>query len=374
VKKILFIINVDWYFNLHWLERVKAAQVAGYEVNVATHFKDASNMAMLESYGFVCHEVKFNRSSMNPVKELMTLWSVYSVVRRVNADIVHSITVKPNLYAGFACTLLKINQVMSVVGLGGVFTKGGVKTKLLQLLTITLYRLSASKNSTRIIFENPDDRALFLAKKVAEDQQLILILGAGVDTDQFAFSIGTDIHPVRVLFAARLLWGKGLEYLVDAISEINTTETKVILDVAGIVDEDNVDAIPEQKIIEWSEQAKINWLGNVADMTSLITHSSIVALPTSYGEGVPRILIEAAAIGRPIITTDVVGCREIVEDAYNGYLVPVGSVVELKRALVKLIDSYEKRLEFGRRGREIAVEKFDQRLVIKKTLSVYAEL
>ena len=218
------------------------------------------------------------------------------------------------------------------------------------------------------------DRDCFVETGLCRKDEAVAILGAGVDID--VFKQVPERHPEQpvVLFAGRLLWDKGLGDLVDAGRLLREQDVDFTIKVAGIVDHDTINAIAEKTLDQWHEQGLIERLGNVKDMPSLLAETNIVVLPTYYGEGVPRILIEAGACGRAVVTTDMPGCREIVSHRVNGLLVPSRNVEKLAEALAELIKSPELREKMGQAGREKVRQFFSQQQVISETMKLYEEL
>ena len=372
-KRLLYVINVDWYFCLHWLARARAAQKAGYEVHVATRITDSQYHLVMNAQGFHVHPIHLGRKSINPYQELRSKREISTLIKAVSPALVHAITVKPNIYAGAACRKLKIPCVMTVAGLGSVFSSRGWKKELAKrVITRGYRRVLRNNHQATLIFENQDDAEFFITQRLATAAQINVIPGAGVDTKQFAYQPPREVQlPYRVLFAARLLWDKGLAELIEAVDIMRGKGLVVELLVAGIVDHDNSNAIPLRQVEQWHAEQKINWLGQIKAMAKLIASADVVALPTTYGEGVPRILIEAAAIGRPIVATDVTGCRDIVKNGGNGILVPPWDVNELSIALEKILNSAELREKLSVAGRKLVEMSFCQEKVIDSTIKVY---
>lgn len=371
-NKILYIINVDWYFRLHWLERAEYFKKLGNEVHIITCFTDDRIKVELQELGFFCHSIPLKRKSTALSSELFTLCSLYRLIKTIKPDLMHCITVKPNIYVGLLNRIFFKKPIMfGVTGLGVIFSSNEVYFRIIRLLSILLYRCVSSRNS-RFIFENCEDLELFEGAGIVKNRNGLVIKGAGINLDYFLASPPTFNN--EILFAARLLEDKGLRCLLDARELLLERGCNVRINVAGIVDNDVSSAIPISQIELWHRKGIINWLGNVENMPSIIAKNDIVCLPTTYGEGVPRILIEAASCGRAIVTTDVPGCREIVSDGFNGYLAKPRDAVSLANCLESLLCSPDKLLEFGVNGREKVENEFSQEMVFEKTHEVYTEL
>ena len=371
----VYVINVDWYFKLHWLQRAIATKNSGAEVHIVAGFTDSAIANSLEELGFICHPLEIGRKSINPFTNLKVLVNLYFLLKSIAADIIHAITIKPNIYVGLISRILKVPYVLSVTGTGIIFSGKSLLIRSIRPIVRFLYKITGSKKvSRKIVFENREDCEYVVSTGLCDAKEAVVILGAGVDTDKYRFVEEKISQTPVILFAARLLWDKGLGDLVEAGKILRNRKLEFAIQVAGIVDEDSINSIDEAVLEGWERDGLIRWLGTVKDMPTLISKTNIVTLPTFYGEGVPRILIEAAACGRPIITTDMPGCREIVKDRVNGLLVPARDVVALADAIEVLLNDRELRNRMGRQGREMVERDFSQQKVIAETISLYDEL
>ncbi|NOQ16717.1 MAG: glycosyltransferase [Methyloprofundus sp.] len=371
----VYVINVDWYFNLHWLQRARALKDAGAEVHVVMSVTNADNVDKLNREGFLCHQWNIERKSMNPVINFLRFIELYRLLSKIKPDIIHAITIKPNLFVGLMSYFIKIPYVLSVTGTGIIFSGKSWQLKMARPFIRGLYKLPQyNKTPYKIIFENQEDKSYFIDTGLCGDHEAVTILGAGVDTDIFKVTtIGNDHQPV-ILFAARLLWDKGLGDLLEASKILRQKGLDFTIWVAGIVDQDTINAIDMDLLKDWNQAGVIEWLGTETDMPGLMAKTDIVVLPTFYGEGVPRVLIEAAACARPVITTNIAGCREIVQDGVNGLLVPARDIKALARAMERLLLSPDLRRQMGQSGRELVENSFSEQQVISETMSLYCEL
>lgn len=370
--KLTYVINVDWYFRLHWLERAEFFLQKGYEIHIVSEFSDLKIKEELEGKGFFCHRLPLKRRSINVAHEISTIYKLFKILRSINPLIIHSITIKPNIYVGILNRLfLNLPVVFSVTGLGAVFSSTRIKFKLLKQVVRNFYSY-ISRNNSRFLFENTEDKALFTQLGILRYNNGIVIKGAGIDLERFSPS--TPPFNRQVLFAARLLEDKGLRCLVQAKEILSQKGVDFTLNVAGILDKDVAGAMPIEDITDWANKGVINWLGNVSNMPKLISQNDVVCLPTTYGEGVPRILIEAASCQRAIIATDVVGCREIIDDGYNGYMAAPNDPQSLADIIQKIILDRQSIDRFGINGRAKVQEEFSQEMVFDKTFCVYQEL
>ncbi|MEZ8916213.1 glycosyltransferase family 4 protein [Vibrio lentus] len=371
-KKLVYVINVDWYFRLHWLERAEYFQSLGFDIHIVSSFSNDEIKNELASKGFICHQLSVKRKSVNFFREVVSVYSLKKILDEIEPELIHCVTIKPNIYMGLLNRVFFYKPIIySVTGLGAVFSSNSIKFNLLKYIITTLYKcISISKS--RFIFENSEDYKLFDEIGVLKYENGRVVKGAGIDLARFSPSMS----PLNknVLFGARLLNEKGLACLVEAKQILESQGVEFTLNVAGIIDSDVSSAIPLSQVEAWARSGDINWLGNVQNMPKLIKENDIVCLPTTYGEGVPRILIEAASCQRAIITTDVVGCREIVSHNVNGLLAQPGDAISLANCLRALLENDEKTLEFGVKGRQKVETEFSQEMVFEKTLKVYDEL
>ncbi|PMM40239.1 glycosyltransferase family 4 protein [Vibrio splendidus] len=371
-NKLVFIVNVDWYFRLHWVERAIYFKSLGYDIHIVGGFYDLEIKNELTSQGFTCHHIPIRRKSIGLIKELSCILRLKAIIKSINPVLIHCITVKPNVYGGILNrTLFRKPIVFGITGLGAIYSSKSVRFTLLKFLVTSFYKFISIRCS-RIIFENGDDYQLFSELGILKYNNGIVIKGAGIDLDHFSPS--TPIYGRKVLFAARLLRDKGLDVLIEAKTILKERGVDFELNVAGIIDNDVSSAIPLYEIKRWERKGLINWLGNVNDMPRLIKDNDIVCLPTVYGEGVPRILIEAASCQRAIIATDVPGCREIVSHGVNGLLSNPGDAISLADSLQELLESPKLARIFGVNGRKKVEDEFSQQIVFDKTKLVYETL
>jgi len=372
MKKILFVLNVDWYFRLHWLSRARACQAAGYEVYLACQFSSDAILRQLEEEGMHCCPLQLARTSLNPVGEVRSLLQVRRIVRQLQPDLIHTITVKANIYGGLAATANAIPLVSTVAGQGWAFSDGGLKASLVNRLVNWFYQCIFRHTNTRIIFENPGDRDYFVQQRLVNSNQAAVILGAGVDLSRFQLMAADKMREGCLLFASRMLKSKGLDTLVAACDLLRARGLPVHLRVAGILDESQADALPLAQIEHWANSGKLEWLGQRDDMPKLIGESILVVLPTRYGEGIPRVLIEAAACGRALVTTDVSGCREIVRHGLNGMLIsPSAQIEEWADTIGSLLLDIDKSAKMGLNGRRLVEAEFSDARICRETLELY---
>ncbi len=371
MKNLTFIVNVDWYFFLHWVDRAIYFKNQGYEIYLVTSVSDKKYEDLCIFHGINLVDVKLKRATINPFFDIIPIVKYLKVLKKINPSIIHCVTIKPNIYIGIINRLfVRCPIIYSVTGLGATFSSNETKFRLIKKIIVLLYRFISVPNS-RFVFENKEDYQLFKNTNILNGNGVV-IKGAGIDLDRFY-----PTSPPReniVLFAARLLKDKGLYELVEAAKILRSRNKSFTIKVAGILDQDVSNAIPISLVKDWENAGLIVWLGNVENMPELIQCCDVVCLPTKYGEGVPRILIEAASCQRPIVTTDVTGCRELVKHNVNGLLVEPGSPESLACALDNLLDNFDKMAKLGRAGRHFVQQEFAQEIVFNKTKDVYNSL
>ncbi|MBN2199808.1 MAG: glycosyltransferase family 4 protein [Candidatus Aminicenantes bacterium] len=333
--------------------------------------------AVLEDRGFGFRRLPFPRRGMNPLSDMLLLLRLYRLYRRERPAIVHHFTIKPVVYGTLAARLAGVPGIVNgIPGLGYAFLRGG----LLRFTAEILYRLALPRRG-EVVFQNPEDRDHFLSRGMAAAGRTHVICGSGVDTREFAPSPGpSNGRPRRkesrspdgatFAFIGRLLWDKGLSEFASAAEAVKKSlpETRFLL--AGGPDPGNPASVPVSWMKRRCAEIPMDWIGRVEDVRPVLAAASVVVLP-SYREGAPRSLLEAAAMGKPLIASDVPGCREAVRHGENGLLVPEKNAAALAEAMLKLAGDPKLRRRMGRAGRERALRLFDERIVVRRTLEVY---
>ncbi|MBE3039507.1 MAG: glycosyltransferase family 4 protein [Chloroflexi bacterium] len=364
--KILLFANTDWYLYNFRLALAEALRARGDQVVLVS--PEGAYAPRLQELGFrwVCFPLK--RRGLNPLDEVWTLVRLFKLYRRENPDLVHQFTVKCVLYGSLVCHLLGIRQVVnSVTGLGYVFTEGDGARSWLRGLIKVFYRLILRR--TWVIFQNPADEALFLKNRLVERGRVALIQGSGVNIRLFSPQPEPDGPPLAIL-PARLLWDKGVGEFVEAARRLKTEGLRARFALVGDSDPDNPAGVPAAQVKLWEKEGMVEWWGWRSDMAAVYAQAHIVCLP-SYREGMSKTLIEAAACGRPIITCNVPGCREVVQPGISGLLVPPRNALALAEAMKRLIQNPNERKSMGAFGRKIAEDQFSMELVLSQTLAFY---
>lgn len=370
-KILLFTVNNPAFFLSHRLPIALGAARSGYEVHVAT--MDGAAVRTIQQHGFVHHVIPMSRSGKNPLRELLSIYALWRLYRRLRPDIVHAVTIKPVLYGGIAARLAGVPAyVAAISGLGFIFTRQQSRFDFLLWATMTLYRFALGHSNSRVIFQNENDRDLLARAGALKSGQAVMIRGSGVDLERFNVQAEPDGAPVAVM-AARLLKDKGVREFVAAarISVGHSSGLRWML--AGSPDPGNPASVSQEDVEIWKREGFVECLGEQADIAALYRRSHIVVLP-SYREGLPKSLVEAAACGRAVVTTDVPGCRDAIEPGVTGLLVPVHDAAALAAAVQRLADDAVLRRAMGSAGRNLAEREFDIRLIVGRHLEIYGAL
>ena len=388
MSKIVLFANTDWYLYNFRRSLALALQARGYDVLLIS--PPGTYGGMLRALGLRWEPVPMDRRSLNPLREAAVLVHLWRLFRRERPDLVHGFTIKCAVYGSLAARAAGVPaRVNAVTGMGYVFTSTDAKARALRLPVRGLLRFALGGRQARLILQNPDDVAMFTAAGLVDADHIRLIPGSGVDCVRFAPGDGdggagdgrrghgpdpdAPTPPLRVLVAARLLWDKGLAEYVQAARMLHAEGRRIDFLLAGDPDPGNPAAVPEATVNGWVDEGLLQWLGHVDDMPALLRSVDVAVLP-SYREGLPKGLIEAAACGLPLVTTDVPGCREVVADGIDGLRVPVRDAAALAAAIARLHDDPALASRLGAAARARALAEFDEQIVIARTLAVYREV
>jgi len=365
-RTIAIAINTSWNIYNFRLGLLKALQNDGYNIVIVAPHDDYSEK--LEALGFEYHNIGINNKGTNPLEDAKLVLDFYKCYKRIAPDVVLHYTIKPNIYGSMAAGMLGIPVIANISGLGTVFLNNSISSKIAR----GLYKVSL-KIPQKVFFQNRHDRELFIRSHLVKETKTDILPGSGIDTERFKplkekKETGDSI---KFLFIARLVKDKGLVEFVEAarktkkqstVNHLPSTEFHIL----GAYYPGNPTAITEEEMQQWEEEGIVTYLGTSDDVKSVIANYDCIVLP-SYREGLSRVLLEAASMEKPIITTNVPGCQEVVEDGLNGYLCNVKDADSLADQMKKIMAlSNKERREMGRKGREKVVKEFDERLVIGK--------
>ena len=318
--KLVLFANTDWYLYNFRRSLAISLRDAGHDVLLVS--PPGPYGEKLQALGFRWISVPMERRSLNPLRELALLGGLWRLMHSERPDIVHGFTIKCAIYGALIGRLVGAGRVNAVAGMGYVFTSDALKARLLRPAVRALMRLALGGKRARLILQNPDDVLFFARAGIVPREQIRLIRGSGVDCSRFVVAHQDRIAekgPFRVVLAARLLWDKGLAEFVEAARILKAENRSMQFLLAGVPDSGNPAAVPEKSIRAWQAEGLVQWLGHVTDMPALLASADVVVLP-SYREGLPKSLIEAAACAKPLVTTDVPGCREVVTHGVDGLL------------------------------------------------------
>ena len=371
--KIVLFSNTDWYLYNFVSSFAISLRKTGYEVILVS--PSGPYGQRLQALGFRWFAAPMQRKSFNPWSELRFLVWFVRFLRRERVTLLHAFTIKCVIYASLAARSCQgIARAASVSGLGYSFTNRSVQARAVKPLVKWALRLALGGDRCRLILQNRDDVSLFYDYKLVDNEKIRLIRGSGVNTKRFRPAKKLpSIKNFRIVMPARLLWDKGVGELIEAAKLLKTRQVKVSIALAGESDSGNPAAISVEQVKEWHNQGVVEWLGKVDDMPAIFQSVNAVVLP-SYREGLPKSLIEAAACGLALVTTDAPGCREVVTHEVDGLLVPIKDVESLADAIERLVNDPELCQRLGKAARHKVLTEFDSRIIDRQTMAVYDEL
>jgi len=367
-RHLVYVITEDWFFASHFLDRAKAAVGKGYKVSVITRCRETARE--FRQYGLAPINIEFSRRGLNPITELITIFRLRTILKRIKPDIVHNVALKPVVLGSLAAQFAGVQNIVNApVGMGYVFTSEENRARILRPVVNALIRYSLGRQVRRVIIENNDDFNNLVAGGFAKKDSIALIKGAGVDTKKFDYKPEPD-GQVRVIMVSRLLRDKGVQEFIDAAKLVKARESTVQFVLVGDVDEGNPTSLTADQLTDLRKSRDVTWLGARTDIAELLAASHVACLP-SYREGLPKSLIEAASAGRPIVTTDVPGCREVVTHMVNGLLIQPRDVTALATAIEKLVNDPQLRQSMGKENRQKAESEYANEMIIAQTHGVY---
>lgn len=370
-KKLFIVVNVDWFFLSHRKDVALAAKEAGWDVTIVT--ADTGKLKDIEVLGLKTINLPMSRSGMNIVEELKTLNWLRKLYKREKPDIVHHVGMKTILWGTLAAKFSSVLGVVNAIsGLGGFFADDN-KGLLARVMPMVL-RFSHARKNLLCIFQNDDDWGLYVRHGIIKHEQGRFIKGSGVDLNQFCYTPEPEEGKIKVMLTARMIVEKGVFLLTEAAERLRSKyEGKVEFLLVGGLD-DHPGAITKEQLDAVCDGEYIQWLGYRMDVRDLLKQCHIMAFPSYYMEGLPKSLIEADAIGRPIITSNSVGCKETLVDGYNGFLIQPKDVDALTEKLDLLLSDKELRVKMGKNARKYAEDYFSIEVVKERHLAIYSEL
>ena len=360
---IAIVLNTSWNIYNFRLGLIRTLRKEGYNVVIIAP-KDEYT-AKLEAEGFPYYEIKMNNKGTNPFEDMLLIYNFYKLYKEIKPDVLLNYTIKPNIYSSLAAKMLDISVINNITGLGTVFLNNNLSSHIARWL----YKISLRQNA--VVFQNSDDMKLFLEKKLVQKENVTLIPGSGIDTERFKPMLQKiENKPFVFLMISRLIKDKGIEEYIESIRIIRQSEYGKMcrFKILGSLYLSNPTAISQETLDGWIEEGIVEYLGHSDNVQDEISKVDCVVLP-SYREGLSRVLLEASSMETPIITTNVPGCRDVVDDGVNGYLVKVKSSEDLAHAIKKMISLSGLELQMmGEAGRSKVIKSFSEEKVVKKYL------
>ncbi len=370
-KRVLFVITEDWALISHRLHLVEAAIADGYVVALAT--KINSHKKILSNTGVKIFEWKLHRGSLNPIKEIIAIFNLCKIIWRFKPDIIHAVAQKPVIYAGLAKQIYpKASLIGTLGGVGFVFTSNNIKATLLRLLLKLLLKLALVGKKTRLILQNLDNVNTIQSINVINSKYIRLVKGAGVETEKFLPSKIPSGIPI-VILPGRMLWDKGVGEFVKVANRIKSKNISAKFVLVGDIDLENPKSIKQTQIDKWITSGIVEQWRRCDNMERVYKKSSIVCLP-SYHEGLPKVLIEAGSCARPVVTFNVPGCREVIKDGVNGFLINFGDINDLESRITELINDKNLCKQMGKNGRKIVETNFCNLIINSQTFDIWKEV
>jgi glycosyltransferase involved in cell wall biosynthesis len=368
-RTLVFLLTEDWFFASHFWVRGLAAKAAGWRVILIARESEAT--ARIRASGIEVIPVPFIRRRVNPFGEVGFALRLAKIYRQIRPDLVHHIALKPIMIGGLAAWLAGVKNIVNApVGLGFVFSSNKALARLLRPFVSLGLKLTLTPPGTRAIFENPDDLNVLSKAGMVRSAAAVLIRGAGVDIETFAPAPEPE-GPVRVILIARMIREKGV---ADFAAAARLLKGKAEFVLVGAPDPGNPDTVTEGELRRWEAEGLVTWLGPRRDIPDLLRGAHIACQPSTFREGLPKSALEAMASGKPLVATDIPGCREVVVHGETGFLVPPRDPAALAAALARLIDDAALRARFGEAARRRAEENFSDPIICAQTLSVYDAL
>ena len=367
-KRLIYIVSEDWVFVSHRLTLAKQAIKDGYDVAVITNISNHEDVLL--SAGLKVFNINFCRSFKRPFSDIHSIYQLIKLFRLLKPEVIHNVGLKMSLISSIAAFIARVPVAINAyTGLGYVFSSNDILARVIRLLLNSPLKYLNHRASTWVVFQNEDDEALFENSNLINKERTLLIKGSGVDVNEFPFS---DELPgqLKVMLASRLLWDKGVGEFIEASRQLKISYPEVTFVLVGDVDEQNPLSLTKEIIDSWVNEGFIEWWGHKQNMPEVLKLAHIVALP-SYREGLPKVLLEAASIGRALVATDVPGCREIVRDGVNGFLVQAKESKYLAEAIEKLILNKELRTQMGLKSREIIETELSSEIINKQFIELY---
>ncbi|MER8563024.1 glycosyltransferase family 4 protein [Mesorhizobium sp. M0578] len=369
MRKVILSVNTSWNVVNFRSGLIKALRSCGYEVSVVAP-KD-NHSAKLADLGCRYIEIAMDNSGMSPFRDIQLAWRYWRVIRQERPDVFIGFTIKPNIFGSLSAHINGVPVINNISGLGTAFVRGGLLRKIVQ----ALYRYALYR-SKLIFFQNDDDRVLFVNEGIVREEQTVLLPGSGVDLDHFSPSVDEvpRLNGVVFILVARLLWDKGVGEFVEAARLVREKVPTARFQLLGFLDVENRTAVPRKSLEQWVDEGLVEYLGSTDDVRPFLQAADCVVLP-SYREGTPRSLLEGGAMARPLIATNVPGCKEVVDHAENGFLCRPKDAADLASKMVEFAAmDYPSRISMGQKSRRKIEKQFSETIVIERYLSAMQQI
>ncbi len=323
-----------------------------------------------KNHGFNCHSVFMSRKGMNIIREIKSLFSIYVKYREIRPHVIVHATIKPVLYGTFiAYYFNKIKVVNLITGLGFVFSNKSSKIKIIRFFILFIYNIVFGYKNQKVIFQNRKDKSTLIRFSRLKLNNANLIPSSGADPIQFPLH-PLVLNPIRIMLISRMIWDKGIDCFVESAKIVKNKKPNIKFILVGPLDLESTDSVPLSKLNEWQNNGIVEWWGEKDNMVSIYEQATIVVLPTGYGEGVPKTLLEASLCGRPVITTNMSGCSDAVINGESGYLIPPNNPNVLAEKILELISNPVKISKMGIAGREYVIDNFSTNVIIPRLVNV----
>lgn len=373
-KKLTIVVNDLRYFFSHRLPIALEAEKIGYSISVIYGSNKDEKLLKHKKTNFDYYFVPIERGSLNPFKEIKSIYLLFKYFKKNKSDLIHLVTLKPCLYVGLVARILKFKNILfAFPGLGIIFKSNKFKLRLIKFLLLPVFKYIFQNKNYLALFQNDDDQKVFINLNLTSKDKTRLTKGSGVDISKFKKTVEPP-EPIVVTFASRLIYDKGITFFISAAKELIQKKTNIKFLVAGSTDEGNPNSIRKETIEQWKKIKEITFLGDVPNMFEVYEKSHIICLPSFYGEGLPKVLIEAASCGKAIITTDHPGCRDAVINKKTGLLIPIKDSEKLSDQIEYLALNHKLRKSMGTEGRKLAESQFSINLVVEQHMKIYDDI
>ncbi|MBN1523571.1 MAG: glycosyltransferase family 4 protein [Spirochaetales bacterium] len=363
-KSVCIVYNTMWYINNFRKNLILQLIKNGYTVSAVAPYDGYEKK--LQEIGVTTYNILMQGNSANPLKDMILFIKLFLRLKNLKPGCVLNYTIKPNIYGSIVCTLLGIPYINNITGLGAVFLNNGILTQIVYLL----YRIAFARSSM-VFFQNETDREQLLKRRLVNKQHTHRLPGSGVSLEQFSPAHKITGSPFTFLLFTRILWEKGIKEYYEASRMIKPDYPKTVFQLIGPIDPNNPACIPAAIIQEWNNSGFISYLGPTDNIREFIAEADCIVLPSYYREGVPRSMLESAAMAKPIITTDWPGCRDAVDDGITGFLCEVRSAEDLADKMKKiLLMTSEQRRTMGLKGRKKMEKEYDEKIVIDAYINI----